>query len=145
MYTGDVFQKCWEHLFVDLPFFQLVDPVPQQSTFVCHSPERSGGKKQKDTFQPIVAALKQTYTNAHSLRVQVMNAVPQRGEGGPAWHKLRHLLPPVIEETRFVGLNNHNIKQVSPVLPYDVVHSSIPEDKDRDISLCVTSWECWKK
>ena len=30
-----------QHLFVDLPFFQPVNPVPQQCTFVRHSPERS--------------------------------------------------------------------------------------------------------
>lgn len=29
------------HLFVDLPLFQLVNPVPQQRPFLCHPPERS--------------------------------------------------------------------------------------------------------
>lgn len=43
-----------------------------------------------------------------------------------------HLLSPVVEETRFVGLNDHNVKQVPPVLPYNVVHSSVPE-KDKDL------------
>lgn len=38
-----------------------------------------------------------------------------------------HLLSPVIEETRFVGLNDDNIKQIPPVLPYNVAHSSVPE------------------
>lgn len=36
-----------QHLFVDLPFFQLVDPIPQQWAFVCHSSERSEGEVQK--------------------------------------------------------------------------------------------------
>lgn len=39
----------------------------------------------------------------------------------------RYLLPPVVEETRFVRLDDDDVKQVPPVLPYDVVHSSIAE------------------
>lgn len=54
-------QELWEHLFVDLPFFQLVNPVPQQRTFVGHSPERSTSEKhtkihltkQTHTKQPV--------------------------------------------------------------------------------------------
>lgn len=47
----------------------------------------------------------------------------------------RHLLSPVIEKTRFVSLDNHNIKQVPPVLPHNVVHSSVPgKDKDYLVS-----------
>lgn len=42
-----------------------------------------------------------------------------------------HLLPPVVEETRLVCLNNNNIKEVPPVLPHNEVHSPVPE-KDRD-------------
>lgn len=37
-----------------------------------------------------------------------------------------YLLPPVIKETRFISLNNDNIKQVPPVFSYNEVHSSIP-------------------
>lgn len=41
-------------------------------------------------------------------------------------HIQTHLLPPVIEETRFISLNNHNIKEVPPVFSHNVVHPSVP-------------------
>lgn len=34
-------------------------------------------------------------------------------------------LSSVIEESRFISLNNHNVKQLPPVLPYNVAHSSV--------------------
>lgn len=37
-----------------------------------------------------------------------------------------YLLSPVIEEAGLIGLDYDNIKQVPPVFPYDVAHTSIP-------------------
>lgn len=37
----------------------------------------------------------------------------------------KNLLSPVIEESRFISLNNHNVKQLPPVLPYNVGHPSV--------------------
>lgn len=47
----------------------------------------------------------------------------------------RHLLPPVVEETGLVRLDDDDVKQVPPVLPHDVVHSSIAEQVGRDKKL----------
>lgn len=44
----------------------------------------------------------------------------------------RYLLPPVVEESGLVRLDDDDVKQVPPVLPYDVVHPSIAEQEGRD-------------
>lgn len=49
--------------------------------------------------------------------------------------KKSYLLPPVVEETGLVRLDDDDVKQVPPVLPDDVVHSSIAEqDSDKMLS-----------
>lgn len=107
-------KKKNKHLFVNLSLLQTMNPVPQQWAFICHPPERSGNTKTHKLFDGFLDIWKK---NVH--------LVAER----------RYLLPPVVEETGLVRLDDDNVKQVPPVLPYDVVHSSIAERRG--------GTECW--
>lgn len=49
-------------------------------------------------------------------------------------------LSPVIEESRFISLNNHNVKQLPPVLPHNVGHPSVTRTDKRSQSQQISVW-----
>lgn len=117
---------CWfslHYLFVNLPLFQPMNPVPQQCTFVRHSPERSGEQNTQISLLyniPVPALLKENRLSVSTRTLRTEVCCQKRGT------ELR-LLSPVIEETGFVSLHDDNVKQVPPVLPHNVVHSPVAE------------------
>lgn len=120
-----------EHLLVDLPFFQPVDSVPQQCTFVCHTPERSVTKARRRTCLHLIAQATQVSASVIASALEV-----PKGGIHKTYHKISYtkkkektcLLSPVVEETRFVSLNYYNIEQIPPIFSNNIAHSTVPEE-----------------